>query len=84
LKMNISGPVAVAVLVIAALAIGGGLYMRYFHETKLTPEQSRELMQKGMARQREAQQARMRQMMGGRGGPGSGAPPTGAGPQAGQ
>ncbi|HZO90697.1 MAG TPA: hypothetical protein VFB38_20380 [Chthonomonadaceae bacterium] len=48
MKQKISGPVAVVVIVVAALAIVGGLYMTYFHETKLTPQESKARMEKGM------------------------------------
>jgi uncharacterized membrane-anchored protein YhcB (DUF1043 family) len=51
MKQRISGPVAIGLIVIVAAVIIGGLYMKFFYEKQLTPEESKAKMEQGMKMQ---------------------------------
>jgi hypothetical protein len=46
MKQNISGPMAVSIIVVVVLLLGVGLYRVFFYEKKITAEETRANMQK--------------------------------------
>jgi cell division protein FtsN len=45
-KQKISGPVALAIIAVVAVALVGFLYTQYVQERKVSPEETRKMMMK--------------------------------------
>ncbi|HEV2473086.1 MAG TPA: hypothetical protein VGS41_10495 [Chthonomonadales bacterium] len=62
MKQTINGPVGIAIVVVVALVICVGFYMKYFHQTTMTPKEVSQSLAAGMKKTQDYMKAHGGQM----------------------